>query len=283
MEWPPVRSNLLDPDRRRILRLAALGAATLSGGAYLLVDRLRGNDPGARVASTDRDTTTAPRRSTPTQTDAPASQPEVTNTEPPTTATTVEASEAVMLCREAWGAAPPTRSVPPHEITGLMVHHTAVVLDDNRKSPDRIRGHQRYHQSHDFADIAYHVFIDANGNVYEGRDPAVPGETFTDYDPTGWFLVVCEGNFDEQPLPQPQRDALARVLAWASARYGVTAEAIASHRQHAHTRCPGDAIHALVVDGTIARLTRDAGRVDLQEICGPEADERIAAIRSGTL
>ena len=188
-----------------------------------------------------------------------------------------------MLCREAWEAAPPTRTLPPHEITGLMVHHTAVVLDDNRKSPDRIRGHQRFHQSKGFADIAYHVFVDAHGNVYEGRDQSQPGETFTDYDPTGWFLVVCEGNFDEQPLPDPQREGLARVLAWAGQRYGAAPEDIASHRDRAHTRCPGDAVHALVLDGTLSQLVRNAGTVELEELCGAEAGARISAIEAGTL
>lgn len=165
-----------------------------------------------------------------------------------------------------------------------MVHHTAVRLDDNRKSPSRIRGHQRYHQSRGFADIAYHVFVDAHGNVYEGRDPTRPGETFTNYDTTGWFLVVCEGNFDEQPLPDAQRDAMARVLAWASQRYGVAPEEIASHRQHAQTRCPGDGIHALVLDGTLARLVREqvGAGASLSEVCGPEASARVAAIEAGT-
>ncbi|MBI2169139.1 MAG: N-acetylmuramoyl-L-alanine amidase [Actinobacteria bacterium] len=164
----------------------------------------------------------------------------------------------------------------------MMVHHTAVRLDDNRQAPARIRGHQRFHQSKGFVDIAYHVFVDAHGNVFEGRNPEQPGETFTDYDPAGWFLVVCEGNFDEQPLPEAQLDAMARVLAWASARYGVDPGEIASHRQHAHTRCPGEAIHALVVDGTLAGRVEDHLGATVVETCGPEAQATVAAIEAGS-
>lgn len=286
----------VNPERRRILRLAALGSATLAGSGYLLLDRLSERRQGDTVAKTGRSTTTSTGGGGGTSTaptSGPGSGPAVDDTSAPADPTTSEpstgepptgeaATATVMLCREAWGAAAPNRAVPAHQIRGLMVHHTAVVLDDNRKAPDRIRGHQRYHQNNGFADIAYHVFIDANGNVYEGRDTAVAGETFTDYDPTGWFLVVCEGNFDEQPLPDAQRDALARVLAWAAATFGVAPD-VASHRQHAQTRCPGGAIHGLVLDGTLARLTREMGPVDLPEMCGDEADSRIALIRSGAL
>lgn len=275
---------MVDEGRRRILRLAALAGATLAGGAYLLADRLRGGG-STRAAATARagpptsPTATSSTTTTTTTTGAAAAPSSTTAS----TTRRAAAATTTVLCRDAWGAAPPTGSLAAHEITGLMVHHTAVALADNREAPDRVLGHQRFHQSKGFADIAYHVVVDADGNVYEGRDPGRPGETFTDYDPTGWFLVVCEGNFDEQPLPGAQRDAMARVLAWAAQRYGVAPETVASHRQHAHTRCPGDAIHAIVLDGTLGRLVAEhAGAgATLETVCGPEATARIDAIRAG--
>lgn len=278
---------MIDEGRRRVLRLAVLAVASLGGGAAVLASRLRDEDatggaPSPPEAAGSTSTTPSPSTSSSSPRPRPATLDDSTS---PTGARASAAAGGVsMLCRDAWHARPPSREVPPHTIAGLMVHHTAVALADNRQAPARVRGHQRFHQSKGFADIAYHVVVDGNGNVYEGRDQSRPGETFTDYDPTGWFLVVCEGNFDEQDFPPAQRRAVAGVLAWASRRYGVPPEALASHRQHAHTRCPGEAVHSLVVDGTLARLVRerlDAG-VDLALVCGPAADARVAAIEAGT-
>lgn len=271
---------MVDQERRRILRLGALATASLAGGGFLLAARLRSDDSGDAVTAGTSSSTTNPKATT--------TEPQDTTTSAPATSTTkasvAAAGAGSMLCRDAWGAKAPTGSLPPHEIRGLMVHHTAVTLADNRQAPARVRGHQRFHQSRGFVDIAYHVVVDLEGNVYEGRDQGQPGETFTDYDPTGWFLVVCEGNFDEQLLPNAQRDAMVRVLAWASRHYGLPSGDIASHRQHAHTRCPGDAIHSLVVDGTLARLVTEqaAAGATLDVVCGPEATARVAAIEAGT-
>ena len=38
-----------------------------------------------------------------------------------------------------------------------------------------------------FIDIAYHIGVDRDGNLYELRDTAIAGDTDTKYDPTGHF------------------------------------------------------------------------------------------------
>ena len=279
---------MVDDTRRRVLKLGGLAALSLAGAGAVLADRLRGG-PGSRPpragagAGARRDPPTTPSTEPATTSSSPATLDDSTSTTTSRALPEGPAAATAMLCRAAWGAAEPTRDPGPHAIAGLMVHHTAVALTDNRKAPDRVRGHQRFHQSKGFADIAYHVVVDRNGNVYEGRDPSRPGETFTNYDPTGWFLVVCEGNFDEQDFPPAQRDAVVRVLASAATRYGVGADTLASHRDHASTSCPGASIHALVADGTLARMVGEQmarGSV-LETSCGPDADARVAAIEAG--
>jgi hypothetical protein len=185
-----------------------------------------------------------------------------------------------MLCREAWKAAAPTRQLPPHTITHLTVHHTGVALSDNREAPVRVKGHQAYHQRNGFTDIAYHLVIDAGGNVYEGRAFDQPGETFTEYDPRGHLLVTLEGNFNEQGLPDAQLRSLVDALAWGLREFGLTADRIAAHRDLASTSCPGDAVYGLMADGTMAALVeaRRGAAPALVRSCGPDADARVAAI-----
>lgn len=278
---------VVDAGRRRTLRaLAALAAA--AGGGTWAVTRL-GRD-GDDAAAPTGDAGPSPSAA-PSSAPEPAAPPETATTtaaEPATTTTETAApapaASAVMLCRDAWGAAAPTHQLPPHDVTGLLVHHTAVVHTSASEGPARVRGHQGYHQRNGFSDIAYHAVIDAGGNVYEGRDPSQPGETFTEYETRGWYLVTCEGHFDQQPLGEAQFESLCLVLAWAGRRFGVDPTAVRAHRDVASTTCPGASLHARFTDGSLARRVGElAGRgVDLARLCGPEGAARVAAIERGT-
>ncbi len=189
-----------------------------------------------------------------------------------------------MIGRQAWRAAEPQGALPTHTVERITVHHTAALLTDNAQAPGRLRGYQGYHQDSGFVDLAYHVLIDGNGNVYEARDPLIPGETFTEYDPTGHFLPVLDGNFDEQPVPFAQLEALVDVLAWAVTEYGVGSDTIAGHRDYAATSCPGASLYPLVADGTLARLVDErlaGGGVELVVLGPDEGAERVAEVESG--
>lgn len=250
----------------RSLAALALGAGT---GGVVAALRDPDTDPGA-VAQT----TTSTRR--PPTTTAAA--------DPPTTTSAPAAATAALLCREAWGARPPAGRAGTHEVARIMVHHTAVALHDSRRGPERLRAHQAHHQQQGFGDLAYHLVVGGHGHVFEGRDPSRPGETFTDYDPRGWLLVTCEGNFDEQPLPDEQLEGLADVLAWATERFGVGVDAIAPHSEVSATACPGDALIARFRDGSLrGRVERrlEAGGVRLERVCGPEAASVVEAIEAG--
>lgn len=269
----------MDPQRRRFLRLAGLGAFSVVG-AGTLATRL--------LESTPDEPGTSPTISGPTSSPTASTEPATETTDTTETTETNEtpppnAAAVAMLCRDAWGAEAPTRRMASHEIRGIMVHHTAVLLTDNRDAPQRLRSHQSFHQSRGFADLAYHVVIDGDGHVYEGRDPAVPGETFTEYDPRGWYLVACEGNFDAQPLPSTQRRSLERVLAWASAEFGVEPGEVLGHSAVSPTGCPGDALEAVLADGSLtAAMHTLSGGVTVTRSCGPEAAARVDAIEAGT-
>jgi hypothetical protein len=159
------------------------------------------------------------------------------------------AQELPVIPRVAWGALEPTGPCRPHTIKAISIHHTATVAKDNSQSPRRLRSYQRYHQSNKgWTDLAYHLFIDLDGNIYEGRNMACVGDTATNYDPTGHLLLVLEGNFEEQDVSPAAFNRLVEVVSWAAATHDVPSEQIRRHRELAATACPGEALDALIRD-----------------------------------
>lgn len=191
-----------------------------------------------------------------------------------------------MLSRESWGALPPTGEGRRHDITRMTIHHTAVTLGDNRSAPARLRQHQAYHQnSHGWIDIAYHVSVDRNGNIYQLRSYDIAGDTATNYDPSGHFLVLCEGNFDEEVITRAQLQGAAKVFAWAVGEFGISPDTLGGHRDApADTSCPGGDLYGYVTSGQLTDMVKDLialGGVDLQTVGGAEALDKIAAIEAG--
>ncbi|HEX6208153.1 MAG TPA: peptidoglycan recognition family protein [Actinomycetota bacterium] len=189
-----------------------------------------------------------------------------------------------VICRRAWRAAPPREGLRRHRIRRLTVHHSAVVLSDNRDAPGRFRGHQRAHFGNGWPDIAYHVLIDRGGNVYRGRSPRFRGDTATDYDPKGHLLVLCEGDFDRQPLSGRQVTALVDVLAWACRRFDVKPSTIRGHGDWASTACPGRRLRRKIRSGRIRARVRERlrrGGVELQVLCGDAGRRRVRRIERG--
>lgn len=221
---------------------------------------------------------------------APTAQPTSAATSPsPATLTfaptTVTVPSGVMLCREAWGAKPAKPGGRPQTVTRMTLHHSAVALPDNRGIVARLQQHQRYHQvDKGWVDIAYHVAVDREGNIFQLRDTAIAGDTATEYDTAGHFLVLAEGNFDEEPVSEAQLSGTALAFAWAAQRFGLSVDTLASHREVAPgTSCPGQNLEAHMTSGDLHQRVADllVGGVDLRPLCGPEADARVAAIEAG--
>jgi hypothetical protein len=167
----------------------------------------------------------------------------------------------------------------------MTLHHTGAVLGDNRNAPARLRQHQQLHQNErGWIDIAYHVSVDRNGDIFELRDYNLVGDTATEYDPTGHFLVLCEGDFDQELVTEAQLDGAALAFAWAAETFHITTDTLAGHRNFASTSCPGADLYAHLATGDLQRRIDDllaAGTVDLRRICGPEAEAKVAAIETG--
>ena len=190
-----------------------------------------------------------------------------------------------MLGRDAWGARPPRPGGRQHTVDRMTIHHSAVPLPDNRQIAARLRQHQRYHQDDKgWIDIAYHAAVDRRGNIFALRDPAFAGDTATDYDTTGHYLILCEGNFDEEAVTGEQLDGVALVGAWATQRFGISSATLASHREvTAVTSCPGENLEAHLVSGDLKRRIDDliATGFALTPVSGAPAAAIVAGIESG--
>lgn len=195
-------------------------------------------------------------------------------------------TSATLLCRDSWGARPARAGGRPHTITRMTVHHSGVVLGDNRNVTNRLRQHQRYHQDqHGWIDIAYHMSVDRNGNIFELRSPEIAGDTATGYDTTGHFLVLCEGDFNEETVTDAQLHGAAVAFVWAAQEFHITSDTLAGHCDvDPVTDCPGAGLYAHLTSGDLKRRIDEllaAGPVDLQRVCGPEAAEIVAGIETG--
>lgn len=263
-------------DRRRFIRTAGLGLAAVPLARFLgACGDAAAEAPASTPAVLQAITQAAPA--------APATTQPAT-TEPMPTPAPRSAAVVGAICKEAWGGSAAGPGLVPHTIERLTVHHTATVLNDNRAAPGRLRGHQAYHKSLGWPDLAYHVAVDANGNIYAGRSTSARGDTATDYDPSGHFLVVAEGDFNSQEIPAAQVEGVATVLAWAAAEFSADPSTIRGHRDWASTSCPGESFYPLLADGTLERMVDarlDAGGVDLVVVCDDSAFAAIAAIENG--
>ena len=165
-----------------------------------------------------------------------------------------------VLCRALWGAAPArTEGLVEHRLHTLTIHHTAAAWRQGQDPAARLRGYQRYHQGLGWPDIAYHMLIDAEGTVYQGRSALYRGDTATDYDPTGHLLICLDGNFDQHPLPEAQYRALVRMVAWGTTDHPIPWARVGPHRAHAHPACPGAAVMVPIESGALARDVAAAG------------------------
>ncbi len=264
-------------DRRQLLRLAgSIGLASVVGACS---SKTRTDSVSASKAGPGQTSTSNPAATSATGANL------TTSSQPGPITSAASAIPALLLCREAWGARPARPGGKAHTITRMTLHHEAVVLGDNRNAPGHLQNDQRYHQDQrGWIDIAYHVGVDRDGNIYELRSTEIAGDTATDYDTTGHFLVLCEGDFDQEAVSETQLHGAALAFAWAAQTFRVASDTLAGHRDLAQTSCPGANLYAHLSSGDLKRRIDDllaAGRVDLQPFCGPDAAARVAAIEAG--
>jgi len=151
--------------------------------------------------------------------------------------------------REAWAAAPAGARMRPHQVERVTLHHTGPPAWEGMPSAAvYLRGIQAFHMGPErrWPDIAYHLLIDLDGVVWEGRSLAFAGDTATAYDPSGHALVAVLGDYDRQRPTVAQVDAIVQTVRRLLEAYGLDAAVVGGHRDYAATACPGGNLYGLL-------------------------------------
>jgi hypothetical protein len=167
------------------------------------------------------------------------------------TVATADPPSGSVVPREEWGALPSGPGMRPHQIDRITLHHTGPPEWYGAPSASvYLRAIQSFHMGPErrWPDIAYHLLIDLDGVVWEGRSLLFAGDTATDYDPTGHALIAVLGDYSIQHPNAPQRDTIVDTVRRLMDAYSLTADALYGHRDYAATVCPGDHIAVLLDD-----------------------------------
>jgi hypothetical protein len=153
-----------------------------------------------------------------------------------------------MMTRAMWQAEPAFDGMWPHKPTGIVIHHTGVIRSPQVRLQSKMKNLQFFSQRmlHPgpmgrtiWVDAPYHFYIDAKGELAEGRDAGFSSDSNTFYDTYGLLQVVIEGNFQHE-IPDPrQMEMLRRTLVWLSLKWDIHPDRIVWHRAKAPTNCPG--------------------------------------------
>jgi hypothetical protein len=157
-----------------------------------------------------------------------------------------------IIPRSEWGSVDIKQHKPEHDIEYITIHHGGVLFTKDSSVHEYLRNLQSWSRNNKkWIDIPYHFVMDLTGNIYQARDPKYPGDTNTDYDPTGHLLICILGNYEQQQLNPKQLDSLVDFLVHFSISYKVPVANIKSHKDYADTACPGKNIYIYLQNGTL--------------------------------
>jgi hypothetical protein len=156
------------------------------------------------------------------------------------------------VTREIWGSVPFKDSEKLHQIKYLTIHHSGIYFDPGEDVYLYLRNLQKWsREEKGWIDIPYHYLMGMDGVLYEGRPVQYPGDTNTDYDPTGHLLICIIGNYEEQDFSAIQYENLVSWLQYFCRCYDIPVGAIKGHKDYTETLCPGENIYELLRSGQL--------------------------------
>ncbi len=164
--------------------------------------------------------------------------------------------ELGVIERGDWGWLPLERVKEEAKITKITIHHGGVEFTADKDPIESIRNLQKWSRAEkNWIDIPYHFMIDLNGKIYETRPINYPGDTNTEYNPTGHALIEVMGNYEVQEFSEAQLNSLVNLSAFLSEEFGVPVSEIKTHKDYsAVTVCPGKNIYKHFKDGSILKM-----------------------------
>lgn len=202
-------------------------------------------------SSTEDDTTSSTTAPNDPATDGDGTEEQVGDEEFPVEVDRDNPYPIDVISRLSWGATP-AGDMASHDLRTMTIHHTASPEPNPADAAAQIWSHQQFHQGErGWADIAYHFLIGPTGEIYEGRHYSFAGETGTNYDPAGHFLVAIDGDFSGGSPNDAQIQAAAELFAWAAVIFELPVSSLGGHRDFAQTACPGDALYSILQSGRL--------------------------------
>jgi len=170
--------------------------------------------------------------------------------------TELEYSDYVEVIKRAdWGWLSLEKGKTEAKIKHITIHHGGVEFTADRSPTEAIRDLQKWSRAEkDWIDIPYHFMIDLNGNIYEARPINYPGDTNTEYDPTGHALIEIMGNYEIQKFSEVQQKSLVNIIAFLVKEFSIPLAEIKTHKDYsAITACPGKDVYRYFQDSSIVK------------------------------
>lgn len=158
-----------------------------------------------------------------------------------------------VIKRVDWGWLPLEKGKEEAEIKKITIHHGGVEFTAEEDPVEAIRNLQKWSRAEkEWIDIPYHFMIDLDGNIYETRPINYPGDTNTEYDPTGHALIEIMGNYEIQKFKAVQIKSLVEIIAFLAKEFNVPLTEIKTHKDYSElTACPGKGVYKYFQDGSI--------------------------------
>lgn len=191
--------------------------------------------------------------------------------------------------RSDWASSGPVGPLTPEDdVRFLLVHHTETPNGYSAGAvPARLRSIFGYHTgTKGWPDVAYNFFVDAHGQIWEGREGSIAAAVRGDATggSQGHSILCCfVGSHITEPPTPAALEAMSQLLAWQAmvhsvdlgagptitftsrgsnrwpAGQTVTTDPVAGHRDMSQTSCPGDAAYPLVRGVILERAQQLAG------------------------
>jgi N-acetylmuramoyl-L-alanine amidase len=164
-----------------------------------------------------------------------------------------------IISKEQWGGKKHFGEMPEHTISKITIHHGGVEVKPDKDPVQYMQNLQRFSmEEKKWMDIPYHYSIDLQGKIYACRPIQYPGDTNTEYDPTGHVLINVIGNYEIQKISEVQLQAIVKLTAWLAAKYSVPVRDIAGHKDYSKmTVCPGKDLYKYLQGGTIQQRVQE--------------------------
>ena len=164
--------------------------------------------------------------------------------------------ELNVIKRADWGWLPLEKTKVEAAITKITIHHGGVEVLADKEPIEAIKNLQKWSRKEkNWIDIPYHFMIDLNGKIYEARPINLPGDTNTEYDPTGHALIEVMGNYEIQELSENQLESLVALSSFLSNEFKVPITEIKTHKDYSKmTVCPGKNIYKYFEDKTFIKM-----------------------------